>query len=563
MNLNQDLSRSPVRIRSNGKYESPKQPTDVPRSTSPFYPMSRQGAVGQSPNGKPLYEASGNTFGEPLPNTTNRGRPLEIGQFSSTQRFGAAVAQGDVADRRHLSTTSGGLDSDEQHLRRGRGLSGSRGVGSDLLGPSSAGRSESLPPQQRPTSTPPTNPDIALGPTNGAFSAYTHLPISHPVGQTAIQPTSSYQPVVGGRFGDLSRDTREAEVLAQLKQISVEENNEGVFTGRQNRAPYPSFSQNLGASTVNYPPQPPFPEYPYQRHGPQGSHGSSAWAQDDVVYRVQEPLEYPVEMSYSELRSYERNGTMSPGGQNGEYNRRNLGSPYYPVDTPPSGMDFKSPSRGGPQGMGHLHPEKLRQQLLATQQQQIQSHGNPAMMRDQIYRQSYSGQSHYGGYDGGYNGMRGPAQPYSGSMSPLMPPTHPGSRRQEEFSSLRSVLLEEFRSNSKSNKRYELKDIYDHVVEFSGDQHGSRFIQQKLETANSDEKETIFSEIRPNSLQLMTDVFGNYVIQKFFEHGNQLQKSILAKQMEGHVLSLSLQMYGCRVVQKVADRLHPSCLPRF
>jgi mRNA-binding protein PUF3 len=89
------------------------------------------------------------------------------------------------------------------------------------------------------------------------------------------------------------------------------------------------------------------------------------------------------------------------------------------------------------------------------------------------------------------------------------------------------------------------------VVEFSGDQHGSRFIQQKLETANSDEKEVVFSEIRPNSLQLMTDVFGNYVIQKFFEHGNQLQKSILAKQMEGHVLTLSLQMYGCRVVQKV------------
>lgn len=88
-------------------------------------------------------------------------------------------------------------------------------------------------------------------------------------------------------------------------------------------------------------------------------------------------------------------------------------------------------------------------------------------------------------------------------------------------------------------------------MEFSGDQHGSRFIQQKLETANSDEKDIVFAEIRPNSLQLMTDVFGNYVIQKFFEHGNQLQKSILAKQMEGHVLTLSLQMYGCRVVQKV------------
>jgi mRNA-binding protein PUF3 len=89
-------------------------------------------------------------------------------------------------------------------------------------------------------------------------------------------------------------------------------------------------------------------------------------------------------------------------------------------------------------------------------------------------------------------------------------------------------------------------------VEFSGDQHGSRFIQHKLETANSDEKDQVFREIRPNALQLMTDVFGNYVIQKFFEHGNQVQKRVLAEEMKGHIFNLSLQMYGCRVVQKVS-----------
>jgi pumilio RNA-binding family len=50
------------------------------------------------------------------------------------------------------------------------------------------------------------------------------------------------------------------------------------------------------------------------------------------------------------------------------------------------------------------------------------------------------------------------------------------------------------------------------VVEFSGDQHGSRFIQQKLETANSEEKQIVFDEIVPHSaLQLIQDVFGNYV----------------------------------------------------
>ncbi|KAF9977104.1 mRNA binding protein puf3 [Actinomortierella ambigua] len=112
----------------------------------------------------------------------------------------------------------------------------------------------------------------------------------------------------------------------------------------------------------------------------------------------------------------------------------------------------------------------------------------------------------------------------------------------------RSVLLEEFRNNK--NKKFELKDIVGSVVEFSGDQHGSRFIQQKLEMATDEEKELVFKEILPHALQLMTDVFGNYVIQKLFEHGATEHKAELGHQMEGHVLSLALQMYGCRVVQR-------------
>ncbi|KAJ1678489.1 mRNA binding protein puf3, partial [Spiromyces aspiralis] len=102
--------------------------------------------------------------------------------------------------------------------------------------------------------------------------------------------------------------------------------------------------------------------------------------------------------------------------------------------------------------------------------------------------------------------------------------------------SVRSPVLEEFRNNK--NRRYELKDIRGYMAEFSGDQHGSRFIQQKLETATLEEKQAVFQEILPNALQLMTDVFGNYVIQKFFEYGDQVQKHLLAKQMENSVLKL-------------------------
>jgi hypothetical protein len=50
----------------------------------------------------------------------------------------------------------------------------------------------------------------------------------------------------------------------------------------------------------------------------------------------------------------------------------------------------------------------------------------------------------------------------------------------------------------------------------SADQYGSRFIQQKLETATIEEKNMVFEEIMPHALSLMTDVFGNYVVQKVF-----------------------------------------------
>lgn len=138
--------------------------------------------------------------------------------------------------------------------------------------------------------------------------------------------------------------------------------------------------------------------------------------------------------------------------------------------------------------------------------------------------------------------------------SPISSPVvHNQTTTNESNHGARSALLEEFRNNKL--KKYELRDLLGNIVEFSGDQHGSRFIQQKLESANNEDKQMVFDEIRPKALQLMTDVFGNYVIQKFFEYGSASQKAILAKIMEGHVLSLSLQMYGCRVVQKALEHI--------
>ena len=68
-----------------------------------------------------------------------------------------------------------------------------------------------------------------------------------------------------------------------------------------------------------------------------------------------------------------------------------------------------------------------------------------------------------------------------------------------------------------------LQDIKGYVFEFCHDQHGSRFIQQKLAEARPEEIMAVYEEVEPHVIALMQDVFGNYVIQKCFEHGTEVR----------------------------------------
>ncbi|CAH2053238.1 unnamed protein product [Thlaspi arvense] len=104
-----------------------------------------------------------------------------------------------------------------------------------------------------------------------------------------------------------------------------------------------------------------------------------------------------------------------------------------------------------------------------------------------------------------------------------------------------SVVVDDFKRHSfldelksPNARKLELSDIAGRVVEFRHvDQHGSRFIQQKLEHCSDEEKASVFSE--------------------FIEHGTPAQREELVKQLAGQMVSLSLQMYGCRVIQKALE----------
>ncbi|GAB7345173.1 hypothetical protein MBLNU457_3556t2 [Dothideomycetes sp. NU457] len=185
-----------------------------------------------------------------------------------------------------------------------------------------------------------------------------------------------------------------------------------------------------------------------------------------------------------------------------------------------------------------------------------------AMQRDPNVMQlmmSLSGQ--YNGYTHVPHNMvlvNGTTAMYGSGHSPHMVGHNPRTIIHElaPGSGIRSVVLDDFiTSLPKHSKRWELKDVYGHIVEFCGDRDPSKFLQTKLETANSEEKERVFNEVLPNALQLMKDCFGNYVIQKLFEHCDQKQKKTLADKMKGHVVELSNSQYGCRVVQKALEHI--------
>lgn len=118
----------------------------------------------------------------------------------------------------------------------------------------------------------------------------------------------------------------------------------------------------------------------------------------------------------------------------------------------------------------------------------------------------------------------------------------------------RSTVLEDFRNNR--NKRWDLQDIAGHVVEFSKDQHGSRFIQHKLTTATEANRNMVYREIIPNHvISSAQNVFGNYVLQRLCELGTPEERASIARTLQGHIVMLSLDIYGCRVLQKMIDYL--------
>ncbi|VEL34539.1 unnamed protein product [Protopolystoma xenopodis] len=227
--------------------------------------------------------------------------------------------------------------------------------------------------------------------------------------------------------------------------------------------------------------------------------------------------------------------------------QQQLGQIQYPMPNAHGNVPGLPPPPSASIGLPHPH---LQHQ---TSQQQPQQHGHSrhhhhSTQQQQAQQQQSQQQlpqtSHQLQHPG--SALLGGQTQSSGLTSSVVTPFSVGVPT-------RSQLLEDFRSSNPRFTNVQLSELRDHMVEFARDQHGSRFIQQKLETATPAEKQTVFAEILPQAGKLMTDVFGNYVIQKFFEFGTKEQKELLSTQLTGHVVEFATQMYGCRVIQKALE----------
>ena len=520
---------SPVRQRSSNALPS----TQPYRESSTFASSNLTGAVGQLPN-KTTYETnvtgfkanrSTNNFTGPFPGNpaplldTERLRAIEanFGPWADTSAFRPPVEdRGSVLSPDHLQAS--GFSSRDGSLppsRHGHEMGTMPGYGE----PAQRGHSS-----RASFAMPRHNPSLSLQTNGGAYK-------DRPISQGNDLNTS---------FRGMSLQQYDQSVGAQKPTLSVNggpthfsQGSQGLGSRHQSIT---EFSQQIPAFNID-----------------NLDHG-----------RTFTPSFTPSRTSNIRGSQFRERQAQAPVG-----NANFASALYYSADsTPPRGYGPPGFANGDHRVMTDPDAALLHSRLRGIQQEQNYPH-NISQLVAASYQVPYGQTFHYNlpptlpGVNGVGSFMQ--IHPTQGMVPAIEPPKAP--REHETGHGVRSALLDEFKNNQKT-KRFELKvgpvdvvvqhrfinfdqDIYDHIVEFSGDQHGSRFIQTKLETANSDEKERVFREIQSNALQLMSDVFGNYVIQKFFEHGDQSQKKTLASKLKGQVYPLSTQMYACRVVQKV------------
>ena len=299
----------------------------------------------------------------------------------------------------------------------------------------SASRDGSMPPSRASDSG--LN-GLAFANGNAPFGSIGHTPNSsiHSQRPSFSGPSGSYPSQGNGSKYELPPN--EAELSEKLAGFGFRE-SEQCTTSQLNNGLGSSYSPN----------HPNFPQQTYPLGSTSGMWGDGPKAPNN--YEPYSNQHFADQGYYNKNRFGAERSSVSPAGS--DY-RRGLSSPkfYSASGTPPSGSDqiYRPSSRGLriPQGPSEL--DRRLQNIHIAQQ-------------TYMYGGHFQGQYPPHVYDFPPQNFRQAQYGYQIPMPAYPPtqviPTRP-AKDQDVGVGVRSVLLEEFRSNSKSNKRYELKVGY-------------------------------------------------------------------------------------------------------
>lgn len=276
----------------------------------------------------------------------------------------------------------------------------------------------------------------------------------------ATSVSSSYRPGLSAQAPSYNMPSQQQRPNDQLSQTQLNQllgDFGNLNVGRENQNPYATYREAPYPNSISF--------------GNNYSHeltanGSEVWNREENGYQGQQPQFSPTESTSGSLISQQNSRRPIPFANQYTHSSSNSDarvshhSPYYSTaGTPPTYQQQRGPSRGGyhagpPTGEAALLDHKLR-----GLQQEQQAYMIPSSKLR--YRYQYSQQNPYDFQPARNVPPNQVNQYYSMPPNPSLlagPPIPRGPARDHDLAQpVRSPLLEEFRNNSKTNKRYELK----------------------------------------------------------------------------------------------------------
>lgn len=288
-------------------------------------------------------------------------------------------------------------------------------------------------PSSRSTETAPTGPNGSFFANGGYTPTFTHTPNNSIHAQRVSTQGRNSSLLLNGRgFADMTDQTQETDLNFRELQLQDKEvyNNSTEQQYTPHRT-YQNFSPQMnGVSTM----------WNNRIGSSKGASGYSTEGYTDMPFSDQ--------LNPSTVSRASNRGSMSPTN---DFRRLPNSPKYQSVGVPPVELDSAYGRGLRPQSTAEL--ERGFQRLQFTQAQPFYA---PVMYNGQ-FQGNYQAQAY--DYPQGFRptpqpfGYQIPITPYNSNLGA---PTAP-ARDQDVGHGVRSPLLEEFRSNSKSNKRYELK----------------------------------------------------------------------------------------------------------